>query len=67
MFWLVRVYIDDGEHYNCVANAGSEAQAEFFARKHYQREGEVVELCEAEMFNDYEHGDPEDYTIVERN
>ena len=47
-----------------MANAGSEAQAEFFARKHYQREGEVVELCEAEMFNNYEHGDPEDYEIV---
>jgi len=67
MFWLVKVYTEDGEHYNCVANTGSEAHAELLARKHYQREGEVVELCEAQMFDTYEHGDPEDYEIVERN
>ena len=64
MFWLVKVYIDDGTHYTCVARAVSEAQAEFLARKYYRNEGEVVESTEAEMFNSFEHGDTRSYELV---
>lgn len=64
MYWLVQVYTDDGDYYTCVANASSEAQAEFLGRRHYIREGEFVEGTHAEMFNNYEHGDPTDYEIV---
>ena len=64
MFWFCKVYVDGGEHYNCVASAGSEFTAAKAARVHYKREGEIVTDVEAEMFNSFEHGDPEDYTVV---
>lgn len=64
MFWLVKVYIDDGTHYICVARASSEAQAEYLARRFYQNEGEIVECAEAEMFNSFEHGDTRSYELV---
>lgn len=64
MFWLVKVYVDGGEHYNCVAEAGSEYYAEKKARTHYKEEGEFVVDVEAEMFDTFAHGDPDDYEII---
>lgn len=64
MYWFCKVYVDGGEHYNCVANAGNEFWAAKNARKYYQEEGEFVVDVETEMFNTFEHGDPNDYEIV---
>lgn len=64
MYWFCKVYVDGGEHYNCVASAGSEFYAARLARTHYTNEGEFVVDVEAEMFNSFEHGDPNDYEIV---
>jgi hypothetical protein len=64
MYWFCKVYVDGGEHYNCVASAGNDYWAAKNARKYYQNEGEFVTDVEAEMFNSFEHGDPTDYTIV---
>ena len=64
MFWLVTVFTEDGEHYRCVAQCSSESQACFMARRFYRAEGEVVEECEAEMFNTFQHGDTRDYENV---
>ena len=64
MFWFVKVYVDGGEHYNCAVSASSEYYAEKKARAHYHEEGEFVVDVEAEMFDTFTHGDPEDYEII---
>jgi hypothetical protein len=64
MYWFCRVYTDDGDHYNCVAHATNEFAAAKAARSFYKDEGEIVVDVEAEMFNSFEHGDPNDYEIV---
>lgn len=65
MWWFVKVYVDGGEHYNCSSYASSEQQAEFFARRMYKNEGEIVVDCEAEPFDTFSHGDPNDYEIAD--
>lgn len=64
MYWFCKVYVDGGEHYNCVAHATNEFAAAKAARFFYKDEGEIVVNVEAEMFNSFEHGDPSDYEIV---
>lgn len=64
MWWLCTVWVDGGEHYRCVARTNSEYYAQKLAREHYKREGEFVVDVEAEMFNNFEHGDPEYYEFV---
>lgn len=64
MHFLVNVEVEDEGTYRCVVNSGSEFHAARVARKYYSDDGYVVNHVEAEMFNTYEHGDPEDYNIL---
>jgi hypothetical protein len=64
MFWFVRVYTSDDEWINIVANANAEADAEFLARTYAIDEGHQVYDARAEVFNSFEHGDPQDYEIL---
>lgn len=59
------MWVDGGEYYRCSVRANSEYYAERKARVYWKSEGEVVVDVEAEMFNTFEHGDPEDYIVVE--
>lgn len=62
MWWLCTVWVDGDEYYRCAVRAGNDYYASKLAREHYKREGEFV--VETEMFDTFEHGDPEDYEIV---
>lgn len=64
MWWLCTVWVDGGEYYRCAVRSGSEYHAAKLARDYYKSEGEFVVETEAEMFDTFEHGDPEDYQIV---
>lgn len=64
MHWYVTVETEDGDYYCCVF-ASSEYYAERKARKHYSSEGEIVMKATAAMWNDYEHGDYNDYEFID--
>lgn len=64
MFFRVSVETEDNGTFYCVVETNSMNAAERIALRHYKDEGEVVESAEAEMFNSFEHGDPEDYDIL---
>ena len=63
MFFLVEVETADGA-YRCVVNTSSEYYAERKARVYYKSEGEIVLDATAEVFDTFQHGDPEDYEIL---
>ena len=65
MFWYTKVNTRDNGSFYCTVRASSEQQACFLARKYYRQEGEQVESSDAEMFNNFEHGDPNDYYILD--
>ena len=64
MFFLCTVYTDEGDYYRYVASTGSEFHAARLARNHAKNEGLIVEDVEAEIFDTFEHGDPDDYEII---
>lgn len=64
MHFYTTVETDDGDYY-CVVCASSEYYAERKAMRHYKEEGEEVFKASAEMFNTFEHGDINDYEIIE--
>lgn len=64
MHFFVNVETDDGD-YRCVVCASSEYYAERKAVRYYKDEGEEVHSAQAEMFNTFEHGDINDYEIIE--
>lgn len=64
MHFYTRVYMHDGDWYACVVDTSNTGAAEYIARKDYQHQGYDVESVEAELFNTFEHGDPQDYEIL---
>ena len=64
MHWYVKVFMEDGDWYACVAEAKTPRMAEYLACKHYRDDGHEVEFASAEIFNTFEHGDQSDYEIL---
>ena len=64
MFFLCTVYTDEGEYYRYVASTGSEFHAARLVRNHANAEGLIVEAIDTEVFDTFEHGDPDYYEIV---
>lgn len=58
--FYVTVETEDGDYHYAV-NAGSSYAAENKAKRYAAKDGEVVLDAQAELFNTFEHGDPDDY------
>lgn len=60
MHWYVRCYDENEEWTACVVHSNSPHTAEKIALDWY----EDAVYAEAEMFNTFEHGDPNNYEIL---
>lgn len=54
----------DGVFTVCVPTA-SASNAARLARKYFKQDGYLVEYVETEMFDQFKHGDPTDYEILD--